>query len=79
MSQCNDTGEGIYWQRVDKKQIKKHQINILCDDDLNRVRQWFDAVQDINEAFLEQEDYLLAKKIYEKLSMRVPLSILKGI
>ncbi len=80
MIKCNDSGEGIYWQRgADKQDAESVRLTgLLCAEDLERVRQWFDAVQDLNEAFLEQEDYQLAKMIYEKLSMRVPKSILNG-
>ncbi|EKH9212929.1 hypothetical protein PAQ92_004719 [Vibrio parahaemolyticus] len=47
----------------------------LSDEQLHRIRQWFDAVQDLNPSFLEKEDYILAKSIYESLGMRVPNSI----
>lgn len=47
--------------------------------DLDLCRQWFDAVQDLSPAYLEQRDYLLAKKLYEALDMRVPHSILERV
>ncbi len=51
----------------------------LDAEDLNLVRQWFDAVQDLNPAYLTDADYELAQDIYEKLEMRVPSSILNGL
>jgi hypothetical protein len=42
---------------------------------LELVRQWFDAVQDLNPAYLTTEDYILARSIYEDLGLRVPHSI----
>lgn len=47
----------------------------LTNDELNLCRQWFDAVQDLNPQYLEPSDFVLAKKIYEQLGMRVPDSI----
>jgi hypothetical protein len=52
---------------------------VLCAKELERVRQWFNAVQDLNESYLEQEDFILAKKIYEQLAMRVSNSIMDRI
>lgn len=46
---------------------------------LDLYRQWFDAVQDVNPAYLERKDYVLAKALYEQLGMRVDHSILRGI
>lgn len=40
-----------------------------------RMRQWFDAVQDINPGYLEAADYELAARLYESLGLRVPNSI----
>lgn len=42
-------------------------------------RQWFDAVQDLNPEYLDHNDYVLAKKLYEILKMRTPYSILKYV
>ena len=50
----------------------------LCAKDVQRVREWFDAVQDIAPQFLNRKDYLLAKKIYEELNFRVPNTIVDG-
>jgi hypothetical protein len=45
---------------------------------ISLFRQWFDAVQDLNPAYLTAADYQLAREIYEQLGMRVPHSILEG-
>lgn len=47
----------------------------LSKDELHRIRQWFDAVQDTNPQYLERGDFLLARRLYEALEMRVPNSI----
>ena len=47
-------------------------------DEVDRIRQWFDSLEDTNTAYLVREDYVLAKKIFKKLEMRVPGSILEG-
>ena len=43
--------------------------------DLDRFRQWFDAVQDMNQGYLEKADYQLAQRVYEALGMHVPDSV----
>jgi len=50
----------------------------LCAKELHLAREWFDVVQDISPTYLKRKDYLLAKKIYEKLNFRVPNSIVDG-
>lgn len=47
----------------------------LTRQELELIRQWFDCVHDVNPNFLERQDYLLAKKIYELVGMSVPNSI----
>lgn len=48
--------------------------------ELNLISQWFGCVQDISHPnYLENEDYRLAKKIYETLGARVPNSITDNI
>ena len=47
----------------------------LSENELDLIRQWFDAVQDLNAAYLETADYHLAKKIYSHLEMRIPNSV----
>lgn len=54
-------------------------METLTLDELELCRQWFDSVQDTNPAYLEQKDYALAKKLYERLGCRVPNSIEKGL
>lgn len=49
------------------------------DAELNLIREWFDAVQDLNPKILNQADHALAKFIYERLGWRVPNSINEGI
>ncbi|HGE8241194.1 hypothetical protein LZT27_14645 [Aeromonas veronii] len=46
--------------------------------ELDTVRQWFDSVHDVTPAYLQQRDYELAKRIYERLGWRVPESIKGG-
>jgi hypothetical protein len=48
-------------------------------DELELFREWFDVVQDVSPKYLEQKDYELAKKLYERLGHRVPNSINKMI
>lgn len=43
--------------------------------DIDRCRQWFDSVQDVNPKYLEQADYELAARLYLQLGMRIPSSI----
>jgi len=50
----------------------------VTKDELNLIRQWFDAVQDALPKYLMQDDYRLAIRIYEDLVQRVPHSILDG-
>ena len=45
-------------------------------EELDLVRQWFDAVQDLNPAFLKREDYALAARLYAILGMRIPDKVL---
>jgi hypothetical protein len=47
-------------------------------EEVDLFRQWFDNEQALNRKYLEQSDYKLAKKLYEKLGMRVPSSIIEG-
>lgn len=47
----------------------------LRREDLNMVRQWFDAMQDMAPESLARADYRLARIVYEALEMRVPRSI----
>lgn len=49
----------------------------ITDDELDLVRQWFDAVQDFSRSFMGPLDYSLALKIYQRLGIRVPSSILE--
>ena len=50
---------------------------IFTRDELDLIRQWFNAVQDVNPEYLEKPDYALAKRIYGMLDMRIPNSIQK--
>lgn len=38
--------------------------------DLDLARQWFDAVEDLHPAYLEQSDHALALRLYESLGLR---------
>lgn len=46
-------------------------------EDLNRIRQWFNAVQDLNSAFLDVGDYQLVSRVHKELGIRMPDSIHK--
>lgn len=48
-------------------------------EDLNLFRQWFDSVHDNTPEYLGKADYALAKRLYERLGMRVPDSILAEV
>lgn len=48
------------------------------EKDLDLIRQWFNAVQDLNIQYLKKPDYELAKKVYEAVGLRVPYSIQEG-
>jgi len=48
---------------------------VISNEELELIRQWFDAVQDMNPGYLERQDYELAQAIYTRLGMRVPNSI----
>lgn len=50
----------------------------LGQGELETIRQWFDSVHDVTPAYLQQRDYELAKRIYERLGWRVPESIKGG-
>lgn len=47
----------------------------ITTEEANLVRQWFDAVQDLNQGYLTQPDYELAQRLYQALGRRVPSSI----
>lgn len=47
----------------------------LSKDDLDLIRQWFNAVEDINPDYLNSDDYKLAKRIYNMLGVKVPRSV----
>ena len=47
----------------------------LTAPDLDLMRQWFDAVHDVSPEYLDTEDFALARRLYERLGMRVPNSI----
>jgi hypothetical protein len=49
----------------------------LTEAEVNLIRQWFNAVQDLNPKYLEAEDYALARRIHAELGAPVPQS-LKG-
>ncbi|WP_270692886.1 MULTISPECIES: hypothetical protein [unclassified Aeromonas] len=50
-----------------KLEFTKEQVELF--------REWFDAVQDLNPAYLNKGDYALGKELYERLGLRVPNSI----
>lgn len=52
---------------------------VFSATDAHIVRQWFEAVQDINPNFLSGPDYLLAQQLYQALGVRVPNSIAEKV
>lgn len=51
------------------------ELGLLTNEETHLLRQWFNAVQDLNPAYLEAQDYVLAEKIIKSLGLRVPISI----
>lgn len=55
----------------------------LTKEEANLCRQWFDALQDLQgitkSCFLQTDDFELARKLYEKVGMRVPDSVSEKI
>lgn len=51
----------------------------LSSEQLDLIRQWFNAVQDLNPAYLEAADYDLAATIYADLGLRIPSSITSNL
>lgn len=47
----------------------------LTDEEVNLVRQWFNAVQDLKPAYLQAPDFKLAARVYEACGARLPSSI----
>lgn len=54
-------------------------MNGFTQEEISLFREWFDCIQDIHPKYLSKKDYVLAKKLYERLNMRIPNSILKEI
>ena len=53
-------------------------MNELTNEDLNLIRQWFNALEDCSPEYLCGEDYELAKRIYVALGVKIPKSIERG-
>ena len=51
---------------------------MLSPAEAELCRQWFDSVQDLNPAYLTPPDFVLVKRLYDTLGMRVPHSVLDG-
>lgn len=47
----------------------------LNNEEIARCAVWFNAVQDLNPDYLEQEDFELAIKLYDVLGMKISESI----
>lgn len=43
---------------------------LITLDDADRLRQWFDAICDVNPQFLDSEDYRLGLSLYDACGMR---------
>ena len=61
---------------ADVRQAASSSDVLLAKDELNLIREWFNVVQDFNDAFLLKKDYKLARKIYKHLGMKPSKSIL---
>lgn len=46
----------------------------LNKEEADLIKQWFNAVQDLNEPYLTESDYNLAKKVYGYLEIRMSKS-----
>jgi hypothetical protein len=44
----------------------------MTEKELNLIREWFNAVQDLNDEYLDINDYKLAGKIYKILGLQIP-------
>lgn len=51
----------------------------LTDGQTELCLQWFNAVQDLNPAYLDSADFVLAKSLYDRAGRRVPASVAHGI
>jgi hypothetical protein len=51
----------------------------LSGFDLDMIRQWFNAVQDVAPGYLEQRDFELAARIHRSLHLPVPRSIFRHL
>jgi hypothetical protein len=51
------------------------ELGLLTNAETHLLRQWFNAVQDLNPSYLESDDYCLVDKIIKSLGLRVPNSI----
>jgi hypothetical protein len=51
----------------------------LTSAELDRVKEWFNALEDLSRDYLNQEDYVLAKKLHEELGISVSPSITSRI
>lgn len=58
---------------------QRSSLFVFSRDDLDRMRQMFDCVHDMNPRYLEPADYELAYRIYRALHRRVPSSILNQV
>jgi hypothetical protein len=55
--------------------VKLFAIPVVSRSYLELMRQWFNAVQDLNPDYLKKADYNLANEIYQALGYRTPDSI----
>jgi len=54
-------------------------VHKFSELEIDTIRQWFEATEDLSDTdFLEKWDYVLAKRIYQTLGMRVPHRVLRG-
>lgn len=74
-----NTEKGLAVKQVlgidDLYQIDPFSVQFHTLDELHRIREWFDCIQDVNPKYLQKKDYEIALNIYKTLGMRVPNSI----
>jgi len=57
-----------------KQRLESFSTNtkIPTTEELNLIREWFDSLVDVNPAYLESKDYVLARGIFNMLGKEFP-------
>lgn len=59
-------------------ELRLRRRTTFSAQEVDLLRQWYDAVVDLNPKYLEQKDHALAKRLYEVVGIRVPNSLAKA-